>query len=155
MSDNPAFDLMTELGPVLDPAQIVYFEDQATWRILLDEKSLLDLVYEARTGQFVFEVGLGPIPEEKQSTIHELLLRFSYLWKKNGGVFVALDDEGEGVLMFRSALADLDVTRLQALIGNLLDLASRWQELISEEVVSAGDDENLPDDFLSQGAILV
>ena len=98
----------------------------------------------AEREQFVFLLDLGPIPAERQHKVYELLLRFSYLWRDSGGLHMAMNDAGNAVLMFKYPLLGLNVTRLHTLLGNLLNHARRWRELIQHPPQTDEDETERP-----------
>ena len=125
-----AEQLFEELGPVLDPAAIVYDAAEVQWAVLIDQTVRIDVGYDADAGQFVFALDLGRIPDHGFDQVTELLLRFSYVWRETGGLHGALDPEGHAVLMYKHAVAGLDVQRLHALLANLATHQRMWADLI-------------------------
>ena len=136
--------LFQELGPVLEPASIIYDAEAAQWAVVLEDGVQIDVGHDAESGLLVFALGLGGVPDSSAEQVHEMLLRFSFVWRETGGLHAALDADGKGVLMFKHPLEDLDLQRLQSLIQNLAAHRSLWAELIanSEKEGSAPDIEN-------------
>lgn len=130
--------LFEELGPLLEPLAIAYDEEEAHWAVLIDEDQQIDVVYDEQVERFVFAIDLGPVPEEAAETVHELLLRFSFVWRRTGGVHTALDDEGHAILMYKHAVQGLDVQTLQGLLGGLHAHSEYWRDLIAD--TDGGDD---------------
>ena len=124
--------LFLELGPLLEPLAIAYDEDEAHWAVVIDETSQIDVVYDEGTECFVFALDLGAVPEEAAEPVHELLLRFSFVWRQTGGLHAALDGDGRAVLMYKHAVQGLDVQALQALLGNLHTHRQHWANLIAD-----------------------
>ena len=123
--------LFGELGPLLEPVAIVYDEEEAHWAVMIDGDQQIDVVYDEQVERFVFAMDLGAVPEESAETIHELLLRFSFVWRQTGGLHAALDDEGHAVLMYKHAVQGLDVQTLQGLLGGLHTHLEYWCDLIA------------------------
>ena len=84
--------LVQEVGPLLDPEGIAWFEDEASWAIVIDEHTQIDLIHDPDHDRLVCNCDLGPIPTERQPRVHEMLLRLNYLWQDTGGLRGALDD---------------------------------------------------------------
>ena len=130
--------LFNELGPLLEPLIITYDADEAHWVVVIDETNRIDIVYDEANERFVFALDLGDVPDEAAGTVHELLLRFSFVWDQTGGLHAALDDEGRAVLMYKHPARDLDVQTLQALLRGLHTHGQYWAGLIAD---AAGDDD--------------
>ena len=123
--------LFQELGPLLDPAAIVYDETEPLWAVVIDETTRIDVAYDDDAGQFVFALDLGEVPDQSAERVHALLLRFSGVWRETGGLHTALDGEGRALLMYRHPVQGLDVQRLQTLMGNLAVHRRMWADLIA------------------------
>ena len=141
---DSALTLMRELGPLFAPEQIIYYPQHASWQVVVDADIQIDISHDAEHEQFVFLLDLGPIPAERQHKVYELLLRFSYLWRDSGGLHMAMNDAGNAVLMFKYPLLGLNVTRLHTLLGNLLNHARRWRELIQHPPQTDEDETERP-----------
>ena len=124
--------LFEELGPILEPLAIVYDADETHWAVVNDETSQIDVAYDEDSGCFIFALDLGTVPEEAAETVHELLLRFSFVWRQTGGVHASLDGDGHAVLMYKHAAQGLDVQTLQALLGGLYTHSQYWADLIAD-----------------------
>ena len=118
--------LFQELGPVLDPASIIYDAENAQWVVVLDDEVQIDVAYDAESGQLVFALNLGDVPDSSAAQVHEMLLRLSF----TGGLHAALDADGKGVLMFKHPLEHFDIQRLRSLLQNLAAHRSLWAELV-------------------------
>ena len=133
MSDKAiAEKLFQELGPLLDPEAIVYDETEPQWAVVVDENTQIAVGYDEEDGQFVFALDLGDVPDQSAERVHELLLRFSYVWRGTGGLYTALDPEGRAILMYKHAVQGLDVQTLQALLDGLYTHSQYWAELIAD-----------------------
>jgi len=138
MSDKAtAENLFRDLGPLLDPAAIVYDEAESRWAVVIDQTTRIDVGYGDGAEQLVFALDLGPVPDQTADQVHELLLRFSYVWRETGGLYGALDAEGRATLMYTCAVQGLDVQRLQTLLRNLLDHRRLWADLIARSETDA------------------
>ena len=122
--------LFEELGPLLDPAAIVYDKAQLQWTVAIDEDTRIDVGYDEGDNDLIFALDLGEIPDESTERVHDLLLRFSFVWRETGGLYAALDAEGRAFLMYRHTLQQLDVQQLQTLMGNLETNRRTWAEFI-------------------------
>ncbi len=140
MSDKATAEkLFQELGPLLDPAAIVYDDAAAQWAVVIDDRTRIDVGFDETAGQFVFALDLGQVPDRSADTVHELLLRFSFLWRETGGLTAALDAEGRAVLMYRHAVQDLELQRLHTLLQNLVHHRRIWADLIARSETEAID----------------
>ena len=131
--------LFEELGPLLDPAAIVYDETQSQWTVAIDEDTRIDVGYYEADDELIFALDLGEIPDESVERVHELLLRFSFVWRETGGLHAGLDGEGRPFLMYKHTLQQLDVQQLQTLMSNLAAHREMWAELIGRSATEDPD----------------
>lgn len=143
--------LFEELGPLLEPLAVAYDQEEAHWAVVIDETNQIDIVYDEDTECFVFALDLGAVPDETAESVHELLLRFSFVWRQTGGLHAALDGEGHAVLMYKHAVQGLDVQTLQALLDSLHTHSQYWAELIAD--VGDGDVAEGPENTAPFGII--
>ncbi len=132
MADGASAErLMQELGPVLNPEAILKIGEAGyCWSVVVRDDVRIDVSFEEINETFVFLAMLGAVPEDAAKDVYELLLRFSFLVRENGGLHAALDAEGEAVLAYRCPAGDLDVSRLAALLGNLATYVEAWSKTI-------------------------
>ncbi len=131
MDDNAAVTkLLEEVGPLLDPAAISYAPDDQSWTVSIDAETLILLAFDEGGGALEFVTPLGAVPDASAERAHEILLRFSYLWRETGGLYAALDDNGDAALLYRRPLAGLDGTQLNNLLGNLAQQRAVWADVL-------------------------
>jgi len=124
--------LLEEVGPLLDPLVIGFDPEDGSWTVTVDEETAIAIALDPASGMLVFILELGAVDDAVAERAHEILLRFSYLWRDTGGLQAALDDEGRPVLIYRRPLAGLDATRLRALLANLAEQRAPWRAVIAE-----------------------
>lgn len=125
-------ELLKEVGPLLEPLAIGFDPEDGSWTVAVDEETSIAIALDQPSGMLVFILELGAIDDAAAERAHEILLRFSYLWRDTGGLQAALDDEGRPVLIYRRSLAGLDAPRLRALLANLAEQRALWGEVIAE-----------------------
>ena len=131
-SQQAIHDLMGQIGPVLDLAQVTSFPDDACWRAVFDGGSWIDLEYDAAADRVVFTGNVGPVEEGARQRTYEALLRYSYAWTEHGGVRAALDGApGNVVLMIEVAADSLDLPRLCQVLQNFKGVIEGWREVLA------------------------
>lgn len=128
---DDAIEIMGELGDLLEPDAIFFYPDQATWSVIVNNETTVDISYDPVARVLIFILDLGSIPEPVEAEIHKILLRFSYLWRETGGIHGAIDAEGRAALMYKRPLARLDTQSLRSLISNLAIQRGLWADLIN------------------------
>ena len=123
--------LLQEVGPLLEPLAITFDPEDGSWNVAVDEDTVIGIALDEASGMLVFVLELGPVEDAAAERAHEILLRFSFLWRDTGGIQAALDDEGTPVLIYRRPLAGLDTPRLRALLANLAAQREPWMTVIS------------------------
>jgi len=134
MTDNTQIDaLLKELGPLLQPEEILGQDEESRWLIAIDEETGIEVVHDAEQGRLVFHLHLGPVPEERELEIYRMMLVYSYLWMDTGGLRMSLDNEGGATLLYEHPVLDLDPTLLQTLLTNFADQGRIWRDLINHQ----------------------
>ena len=146
-----ANELFEELGANAQLASIIFDPEDRSWTIAVDAETQVSAVLNDRLETLTFALGLGPLKESRAAQVHAFLLRFSYLWRETGGLFAALDDKGEPVLMFRCALNGLTPQALHALLRGLADQREAWAELMERDSLDLDD----PQAYMPRGGIRV
>jgi len=129
-------NLLQEVGPLLDPLAISFDPEDGSWTVAIDEDRVMGIALDEASGMRVFLLGLGTVEEVAAERAHEILLRFSYLWRDTGGIQAALDDEGTPVLIYRRPLAGLDAPKLNSLLANLAAQRGPWMTVITQAPAS-------------------
>jgi len=123
--------LLQDVGPLLDPLAISFDPEDGSWNVAVDEDTLIGIAFDDASASLVFLLELGMVDDAAAERAHEILLRFSYLWRDTGGIQAALDDEGTPVLIYRRPLAGLDAPKMTTLLRNLAAQREPWMTVIS------------------------
>lgn len=138
MNDNHRIDaLMQELGPLLQPEEIVAHEEECAWLIAMDEEIGIEVVHDDEQRRLVFHLHLSPVPEERQLEIYRMMLVYNYLWTETGGLRMALDSSGGATLLYEHPVLELDATSLKDVISNFAEQGRIWQAVIDREPESS------------------
>jgi hypothetical protein len=130
-SQQTIHDLVAQIGPVIDLAQVTAFPDDAAWRMVFDATTWIDMEYDDAAARLVFTGTVGPVDEGARPRTYEALLRYAYLWTEHGGVRAALDGTpGNVVLMFEMPATDVDLPRLCQVLQNLRTVIDGWREVL-------------------------
>lgn len=125
--------LMQEVGPLLEPLEIRWFEEPSTWIVAFSEDTQVEVAFDDTMNRVVFSVDLGPARDDSGEDLYWLLLRVGYLWRENGGIRMAIDGEDHVAMLFEHPVDCLDIGRLQLFLKNLASQAEQWRELIASE----------------------
>jgi len=87
-------NLLQEVGPLLDPLAISFDPEDGSWTVAIDEDTVIGIALDEASGMLVFLLELGTVEDVAAERAHEILLRFSYLWRDTGGIQAALDPAG-------------------------------------------------------------
>lgn len=125
--------LIAEVGPILDPLEIRWYEEQTAWLLVFSEQNQIEIAYDELMNRVVFSVDLGPARDDSGEDLYWLLLRVGYLWRENGGIRMAMDGEDHVAMLFEHPADSLDIARLQLFLTNFAAQAEQWRELIASE----------------------
>jgi len=130
-SQEAIHDLIAQIGPILDLAQVTVFPEDSCWRAVFDAATWIDVEYEAAGDRLVLTGTVGPVEESARQRSYEALLRYTYIWTEHGGVRAALDGTpGNVVLMVELPAAGVDLPRLCQVLQNFRGVVGGWRELL-------------------------
>jgi hypothetical protein len=123
--------LMAEIGPLMELAEISWFEAQELWTLGVDEQTVLfaDWVEERQSVCLSAEVGKPAAGDA--AALHVLLLRYNAQWRETGGVRMALDGADGVIMSVELPAGTLDLPQLQGTLTAFLDMLRAWRELIA------------------------
>jgi len=95
---------------------------------------------ESQETAFALAVCLGRMPEQNRESFMLQLLVANFYGEGAGGSTLALAPDGESLFLWRQErIAGLDQEQWEALLGNLIQQAERWQRLLAAHDQSSGD----------------
>lgn len=145
-SQQAVHDLMAQIGPVLELAQVTEFADDASWRLVFDADTQMDIEYDPQGERLMITGNLAAEPQNREKAF-EALLRYNYLWTAHGGVRAALDGvPGKLVLMLEMPTARLEMSHLCAVLQNFRTVIDGWRAILKGNTSTQAADE-LPVDW--------
>ena len=136
--------LMTEIGPVMQILEIEEFEEEKVWTLLMDEQTLLFADYDEERDRLMLSIELGKPATDNPAALYESLLRYNATWQQTDGVRMGLDADDVVVQYFDITGSALDISLLQGVLHNLVQLAKHWRTALgSSTVTSSGDDNGM------------
>ena len=113
--------------------------------LALDEGGMCTLVYQdavsltiiapERTGTLYLSVAILPVPAGDRQAFYERLLQLNFLLVDTNGATLSLDDDAKEVhLCFAMNLEHFDEEAFPALVGNLVQAASRLRMELQQPV---------------------
>jgi Tir chaperone protein (CesT) family len=126
-----AHDLMVQVGEMLDLPQVTEFAERQSWLLVTKNNTSVSIELDGDSGRLVLTASAGS-PSRDRPTDLETLLVHNLAWRETGGLRFALDQPGgEALLLFDVAMAGLDASQLQALVGDLAAKAAIWRTYLS------------------------
>ena len=127
--------LMIEIGPQLDLAEVTEFTEEQSWVLVVDDDTLVSIGYDDRYGKLVFTSEVAVPPGESRFPMYERLLVFNNQWPSTGGLRFALDTPaGTALLLFDLPLVDIDLPKLADCVSSYLEQLEIWRLFIAEGV---------------------
>jgi hypothetical protein len=140
-----AHDLMLQVGDMLDLPQVTEFAENNSWLLVTKDNIAVSVELDSDNGRLMLTATVGAPSRERPADLETLLVH-NMAWRETGGVRFALDQPGgEALLLFDVALAGLDASRLQALVGDLAAKAAVWRAYLARS--GAGAESPPPDAF--------
>lgn len=127
MSIETIHRLMTEIGPLLDLAEVVSFPEQCLWTLTLDNGAVVECELEASGERLLCSMEAGELVDEADM---RLMLQYNLLWSQTGGMHFALAG-GTAMLLRELPSAALDLPTLSAAVVDLQEQASVWRQIFS------------------------
>jgi hypothetical protein len=147
-------DLMSGIGPLLELLEVTEFDEENVWTLVVDEETVVFADYQDEGERLVLSTEVGAPPPGDRKGLYELLLTYNNQWGETGGVRLALDaPDGSVVQIYDLALAGLDLPKLQAVIGNFVDVARAWREIVARGGEGGGEPAAGPIDPFMSGMI--
>ena len=138
--------LMEQLGPVLDPLEIVGFPDQSVWGLQIDEETRLFVDYDNQYNKLVVSCDLGAPTSNDRARLYELFLQSNYTWQATGGTRLAIDSPGGNVILLVDLSPDnLTVNDFSKMLAGFSRSAQTWKEIISQPIDNSGPKEDSSD----------
>lgn len=138
--------LLTDVAPLLDLEGLIGFEQAQVWTLAVDEDTLLQAEYNESAGLLRIDVELAPLPPNSGSELLETLLIYNDQQGRTGGIHLALDGPGGSVIQsLNLAVADLDASRLSAVLGNYIEVLRGWREILGKPDALTAGSERAPD----------
>jgi hypothetical protein len=114
----------------MEPA-LAYEEGGAAWHLPIEGLPGLDAEFDEAAHRFVLSGKVGEIPESARHSLHEMMLHYNFMWSETGGVRIALDGStNQAVVMLEIAIAELDASRMSALLIDLVNIQQAWIEIL-------------------------
>ena len=126
--------MMEEIGPSLDEIEAVIQSEECNWAIQFDDQTIITLEWADKPDRIVLSSVLGIPSQETQLSVYETLLCYNLLWKDTGGVKMALaGPDGELILLYEMYAAGLNISELQTILLNFINISSAWRIFVTED----------------------
>jgi hypothetical protein len=124
--------LMAEIGPLLELGEVVAFDDQAVWTLVVDTETVVFADYDEADERLWLSAEIGPPPAgSDRAGLYETLLTYNNSWRETGGLRVSLDEPGAGgalSLAYDLPAAALELSRFRLALAGFLDALRAWRE---------------------------
>jgi hypothetical protein len=129
--------LMSEIGPLLELAEVVEFAEQSLWVLVFDDGTWVEVELDAQQQRVLFTNEAGELPADRAEAVCRTLLAASLLWRQTGGLHYALDGHTV-VQMLELPLAQLDLSTMATVLRNLQAGAQRWRAILAAPAAEPG-----------------
>lgn len=136
MSQPHLHQLMSEIGPLLDLDEVVEHPGEAVWVLVFADGAVIEAEYdEAAGGRLLLSMELGEPAEADAAELHRTLLQYNSLWRRTGGVRMAL--AGRTVVQaLELAVPGLALSTLASALTGLHGNAALWRDLLAPAAAS-------------------
>ena len=136
MSQPHLHQLMSEIGPPLDLDEVVEHPGEAVWVLVFADGAMIEAEYdEAAGGRLLLSMELGEPAEADAADLHRTLLQYNSLWRRTGGVRMAL--AGRTVVQaLELAVPGLALSTLAGALTGLHGNAALWRDLLAPAAAS-------------------
>jgi hypothetical protein len=136
-------NVMSEIGPLLDLAEVVEFAECGPWTLAFEDGLVLEVELDDANHRVVLSMEIGDLPPDRASALSATLLQYNLLWRETGGVRFAL--AGDSVAQLLDLAVDrADLPTLAVVAKSLHANALRWQTLLSASAPPASVQPALP-----------
>ncbi|MEO0318490.1 MAG: hypothetical protein RL404_2167 [Pseudomonadota bacterium] len=126
--------MMEEIGPSMPEIEAVIQSENTNWAIQFEDQSIVMLEWAEQPDRVVLTTMLGTPSESMQLSVYETLLCYNLLWKDTGGVKMALSGPGgELVLLYEMFASTLNLSEMQVVLTNFLNIAQVWSVYVTGE----------------------
>ena len=147
--------IMSELGPLLELAEITEFTEEATWMLIVDEDTVLIADYDSAATRLYLSADVATPPDDKRTAIYEMLLQYNLSFRETGGMRMSLD--GPGGMVVQSCdlwTHHLDLDVLQTVVVNFIEKLHIWREQVSSGASNLDSESDKPFDPKHQGTMI-
>ena len=138
--------LMTEIGPQLELAEVAEFTAEKSWVLVLDDTTIVSATFDESQAKLVFASEVAVPNGPGRHACYERLLVFNNQWASTGGLRFALDmPAGTAVLLFDLPLVSMDLQRLSSCVESFIRQVEVWRLMIAEAAENEGADETKTD----------
>ena len=125
--------LMTEIGPRLELAEVIEFTEDESWLLAADEQSVVAVDYDAENAKLVFSAEVAEPSGSDRLALYQSLLEFNAQWPSTGGLRFGLEGPTGMVQMaFDLPIAVIDIQKLEVVVKNFLEQLDLWRSMVLE-----------------------
>ena len=130
MSFETLHQVMCDIGPALDLAEVMAFPEHRLWTLAFDDGELIEAETDETGRRVLFSMEAGELSADNADASRTTMLEFNLLWGRTGGLHFALADR-TAVLMLELPAAEIDVPTLSTVLPNLRAHALQWRPLLA------------------------
>ena len=123
---------MSEIGPLLELGAIIESDEGDGWVLAIDEDDGVLVELDEAEGRIFLSADAGLPDDQIRPGLYETLLVYNAQWDATGGIRMALDEPGGGVVqMLELRAAELDAAKLSQVFVAFLETLSAWRAIVS------------------------
>ncbi len=134
-------DILAEMGKHFDALAITSDPEDGVWVVARGEDRFVSIALDHDEQALHLSISLGPVSDAAKARVLEHMLKFNFLWRQTGGMYLSMDANSDAHLMLREPLGGVDAIRINALLGGLEAKASAWKTALAE----ADRDDSFPE----------
>ena len=124
--------LMAELGPVLEPLEIISNEEDGEWKLVMDQNTTVFVDLDEERGKTTVSVEVARIGDDVRSKVYRDLLISSGRCQSNSGLRFGLDGLSGNVMAIVGFPVQPDAETLQATLSDFVARVSEWRDRLKE-----------------------
>ncbi|MEM7475294.1 MAG: type III secretion system chaperone [Planctomycetota bacterium] len=124
--------LVADVGPLVEAIETIEELSEHRWGVACSDDLMIEIECLQAANRLSFLVSIGAVRDINETEVYRTLLSYNILWRENGGVHMALDQEGEVALLADIYHLDLTLETLVEILERLIDSASAWRQFLSK-----------------------
>lgn len=124
-------DVMSQIGPLLDLAEVQEHKEMPLWTLEWDDGTEVLAEFDEEDGRLMLVADVGAMPETDAVKYAMILLQFNGLWHQSGGMRMGVN-EGRILQMYDLFASDLELSAFSLLLTQFAEKAAAWTKILED-----------------------